>query len=152
MYRKAKANTFAFCKRVMAWPIHGFGNENKAFANVFSQLLCGPKGVARGRKVEYHRAKLLLFGVMVKSLPSFSPLKLSRQWLLGGERKGKSLGNSPVSARCRRCYAFNPNRHQSLNRFCFIVEQIVCLCNAGVAGYVKLQRHTRCRQENNRCQ
>nr|DAT46176.1 MAG TPA: hypothetical protein [Caudoviricetes sp.] len=28
---------------------------------------------------------------------------------------------------------------------CILIEQIVCLCNAGVAGYVKLQRHARCR-------
>ena len=38
--------------------------------------------------------------------------------------------------------------HQSLNRFCFIVEQIGHICNAGIAGYVKLQRQARCRQEN----
>ena len=38
--------------------------------------------------------------------------------------------------------------HWRLNRFCFIVEQIGCICNAGVAGYVKLQRQARCRQEN----
>ena len=34
--------------------------------------------------------------------------------------------------------------HQSLNLFCFIVEQIVCLWAAGVAGYVKLQRPQSC--------
>ena len=31
---------------------------------------------------------------------------------------------------------------------CIIVEQIACVCIAGAAGYTKLQRHTRCRQEN----
>ena len=41
--------------------------------------------------------------------------------------------------------------HKILNIFCFIVEQIGCSCNAGVAGYVKLQRQARCRQENKRC-
>ena len=31
-----------------------------------------------------------------------------------------------------------------VNIFCFIIEQIVCIWGAGVAGYVKLQRQTRC--------
>jgi len=31
------------------------------------------------------------------------------------------------------------------------MEQIACICNAGVAGYVKLQRQTRCQQENKSC-
>ncbi len=34
---------------------------------------------------------------------------------------------------------------------CFIVEQIACVCNAGIAGYTKLQSHTRWRQENKTC-
>jgi len=32
-----------------------------------------------------------------------------------------------------------------------MIEQIVWLCNAVVAGYVKSQRLTRCRQENKGC-
>ena len=54
MNRKAKTQTFACCERVMALPFHGIGNENKAFARLFRQLLSGPLGVARGREVEYH--------------------------------------------------------------------------------------------------
>ena len=34
---------------------------------------------------------------------------------------------------------------------CCIVEQIASVRNAGIAGYTKLQRHTRCRQENKTC-
>ena len=34
---------------------------------------------------------------------------------------------------------------------CIIVEQIACVCNAGIAGYTKLQRLARYRQENKRC-
>jgi|GEM_PF-6173875 len=32
-----------------------------------------------------------------------------------------------------------------------MVEHLVCLYNAGIAVYVKLQRQTRCQQENKRC-
>ena len=35
---------------------------------------------------------------------------------------------------------------------CFIVEHLASLCNASVAGYVKLQRLARYRQENKRCE
>ena len=49
------------------------------------------------------------------------------------------------------CLLLTQIGHWRLNIFCFIVEQIGCLCNVGVAGYVKLQRQARCRQENKIC-
>ena len=34
----------------------------------------------------------------------------------------------------------------------FYCWHLTCLCNAGIAGYIKLQRQTRCQQENKRCE
>ena len=42
--------------------------------------------------------------------------------------------------------------HQSVSRFRFIVKQIDWLYNEDVAGYAKLERQSRCRQENGRWQ
>ena len=36
------------------------------------------------------------------------------------------------------------NLHTFSDTTCFIIEQIVSRCNAGVVGYVKLQRQIRC--------
>ena len=40
---------------------------------------------------------------------------------------------------------FNPIRSLEPKHILFYYRQIVCLWGAGVAGYVKLQRQTRCR-------
>ncbi len=45
----------------------------------------------------------------------------------------------------------NPNRPLEPKQIFLFVEQTGCLSGAGVAGYVKLQRQPRCRQENKRC-
>jgi len=46
---------------------------------------------------------------------------------------------------CFKVIHFNPNWSLESKHTLFFIEQIVWLCKIGVAGYVKLQRRTRCR-------
>gem|GEM_PF-2627946 len=60
----------------------------------------------------------------------------------------------PIPNYLKRIFQFfslNPNRSLEPKQILFYCRHLAYLCNAGVAGYVKLQRQTRCRQENKRC-
>ena len=55
---KHKPDTFTLGQLVMTVAAECVGNEDERVASGFGQLLCGPSGIARSRKIEYHAAKL----------------------------------------------------------------------------------------------